>query len=817
VKSDSGEKKHRKTSSVSEITEQQKLSPTWESVLRQWTDSTVIHCIVIVFIAILAYSNTFDGPFQFDEKVLIRENPIIKNLDYFLSPSDAEEHAEYGIFRRRYVSFLTFALNYSIHGLDVRGFHILNITIHILNALLVYAFVILTFKTPYFDGSQIKKSSKFIALSSGLLFVSHPVQTEAVTYIMQRFASLSAFFYLASMVFYVKWKLTKEQHLGGAALIYFFALLSTALAFNTKENSLTLPFAMVLYEFFFFKGIVRKRVLPLIPLFLLLIIIPFNMAMTGMPVESVLLGVKSEMADNVSGSVFDKDYLNSSASRLEYFITQFNVITIYMRLLLLPVGQNLDYDIPLLKSIFDARALIPMLLLIFIFSFAVYCYWRSRAGKPGLRLVSWGILWFFLTLSVESSIIPIPMRIAEYRAYMPSMGIFLCIVSGGITLMQGIDSKRDRDVLTAFFLLLPMVFMAATHARNNIWRSEISLWEDVIKKSPKKARGYVNLGKAYADEGFTDNAIEHYQTAIRLNPDFKEAHINIGTLYIGIGMYDKAAEHFQFVLRIDPGFPEAYNNLGNAYQSMGRFDEAIDNYLQELRFNPRSIKARYNLGIVYMKKGMLDEAIDQYKAVIEMKQEFIDAHYRLGSAYMSKGMVDKAIEHYEAVVSPRSDMFSLLPIKHYQTEAHYNLGSAYESKGFTDMAIEHYTSAIKQDPYNITAYNNLGVVYMSKGMTDKAIEYFKTVFRLAPDHANTYFNLGEAHFSKGNIDKAIKHYSEFLNRRPDYAEAHLNIGVAYEAKGLSGKAKKHYKQALALNPGLEEAQENLQMLTRKKQ
>ncbi|MBI4823704.1 MAG: hypothetical protein HY805_05685, partial [Nitrospirae bacterium] len=296
-----------------------------------WLNRPFIHLILIAILGILSYSNTFNVPFQWDEQELIENNPIVKNLSYFLEPSKAKGFEFYNALKSRYIGYLTFALNYKLHGFDVTGYHVFNITIHILNALLVYFLVVLTFRTPYLSNppsSPFNKGGKegdlekggYIALFSALLFVSHPIQTEAVTYIFQRLASLCAFFYLLSLVLYIKWRLQVTlsltlPHQGGGKwwgrlhyfrrlspspnplprgegvrgrvmplLLYLASLLSAILAMKTKENAFTLPIVITLYEFFFFKGSLGKRVLYLIPLLLTMLIIPLTLIGIDKPV-----------------------------------------------------------------------------------------------------------------------------------------------------------------------------------------------------------------------------------------------------------------------------------------------------------------------------------------------------------------------------------------------------------------------------------------------------------------------------------------------------------------------------------------------------
>jgi hypothetical protein len=171
---------------------------------------SLLPIVLTVLLSLFAYSNTFRVPFQFDDKPVIVENPIIKDLRYFATPSEAKvftEHFGYHTFRSRYIGYLTFALNYRLHGLDVRGYHILNLLIHISTAVLVYFLIILTFQTPFLRESQMRESCRYIALFASLLFACHPVQTEAVTYIWQRVASLAAMFYVLSIVMYIKARL----------------------------------------------------------------------------------------------------------------------------------------------------------------------------------------------------------------------------------------------------------------------------------------------------------------------------------------------------------------------------------------------------------------------------------------------------------------------------------------------------------------------------------------------------------------------------------------------------------------------------------
>jgi hypothetical protein len=186
--------------------------------------------VLIAAVALLAYSNTFNASFHFDDNINIVETPIIKDAGYFFAPSKAAGFSKYAAFIRRYVGYLTFALNYNLHGLDVTGYHVTNLAIHIVNAFLVYLIVLLTFRTPRMKDSRAAAGAGYIALLSALLFVSHPVQTQAVTYIIQRFASLAACFYLASLTCYITARLSAKStpRLSFYVLSFLFAVLAKA-------------------------------------------------------------------------------------------------------------------------------------------------------------------------------------------------------------------------------------------------------------------------------------------------------------------------------------------------------------------------------------------------------------------------------------------------------------------------------------------------------------------------------------------------------------------------------------------------------------
>jgi tetratricopeptide (TPR) repeat protein len=641
--------------------------------------------MLIAVLGFIAYSNTFNVPFVLDDRQNIVENQTIRNLEHFIKPSNAESFTgfvHYPKLKSRFIGYLSFALNYRLHGLNVRGYHMTNLAIHLLNGVLYYVFVVLTFKAPLIEGSPLRKRAGLIALFSALLFVSHPVQTQAVTYIVQRFSSLAAMFYLLSLLLYAKWRL-KAEHQSSRALVlkvplYFASLLSAVFAMETKQIAFTLPVVIVLYEFTFFRGSLKRRMLYLIPLLLTMLIIPLSHMDLGKPIGEVI-------------SVMSKTQTAQEISQPEYLLTEFRVIVTYLRLLVLPINQNLDYDYPVYSSFFEPPVFLSFLFLLSLFGLGVYLFHRSRITDNALRIASFGVFWFFGTLSVESSFIPLHV-IFEHRVYLPSIGLLAAIVVLLFSICEAVKAWRfsPRKALIPLLLLTVILMASAAYTRNSVWQSETSLWEDVVKKSPQKARGHLNLGSTYFVTGLIDKAMKHYKTALLL----------------------------------EPGNAVAYNNLGLAYKSKGQTGKALEQYKLALKFRPDFEDAHMKIAALYISIDRTDKAIEHYRKVLIIKPYDADAHFNLSGIYFRKGLINAAVEHMQEVIRLRPDY----------ANAHNNMALLCGVRGQTDKAIEHLLVALRLKPNYAEVHLNLGIIYLEKGLIEKARREFEAALKINPDY-----------------------------------------------------------------------------------
>ncbi len=601
--------------------------------------------LLIAIVCLLSYSNTFHVPFQFDDPYNISEKPFVRDIGVF---SDPKFNTPGSTLVMRTVGFFTFAVNYWIHGKDVVGYHIVNIAIHILNGFFVYFIVLLTFRTPFLRGQETGDSSQktgttLIALFTTLLFVCHPIQTQAVTYIVQRFTSLATLFYLLSLVMYIKWRLTlqttvhsqqstgkKKRAFNLKSVFYLSSVIAAVFAMKTKEIASTLPLVIILYEFLFFTGPVKKRVLYLLPVILTMLIIPFGLMGSAKPMGEII------------GDVSEATRIGSAVTRWIYLFTQFRVIVTYIRLLFFPVNQNLDYDYPVFNSFLDPNVLLSFLFLFSIFCVAVYLFFKSRQEVMGnrlrekkssslpityhlspiayYRLVAFGIFWFFITLSVESSVIPINDVIFEHRLYLPSVGFFIAVTAVLCIALERLKDKAEWAGKAAAGGLLAVIILlsGATYARNTVWQSELSLWTDVLRKSPDKVRAHNNLGLAVMNQGNAAGAADVYARAIAIDPNVAEPHYNLGKIYEKNGLYDKAMEEYKKAVSLKPDFADAYFDLGVMYASRGMRHEAIINYKAALKAEPDYAMAHFNLGVIYMGNNLLVEAGQEFEAALRI-------------------------------------------------------------------------------------------------------------------------------------------------------------------------------------------------------
>jgi tetratricopeptide (TPR) repeat protein len=740
---------------------------------------------LIALVAIITYANTFYVPFHFDDRPNILENPHI-----WIKPFTFDRLVElvthtYG-FSIRIFSYFTFALNYYFGEFDVFGYHLTNLLIHIASGLFLYWLLLLTLNLPSLK-ERYGSMAFSIALFSSLLFISHPIQTQSVTYIVQRMASMAGMFYLLAMLFYVKGRLSK----GTPRLLYWVSMvLSYLLGLFSKENVAILPLFVALYEFYFFRNL--------------------DISLKGKKVLTFLIGsvflIGLLMFLFWGKRYFDvtiEGYKIRDFTLTQRVLTQFRVVLHYATLLLYPHPSRLtlDHDFPTSRGILDPPA--TLLSMLIVAGLIGYSIWTAKR-RP---LLSYFVLWYFGNLVIESSIFPLEM-VFEHRLYLPAIGPFvlfaILVVSGWEEVKKKFKSLDNpvlgrRDLpLWALFLIITALLSIGAYQRNAIWKDEITLWEDCLKKSPNKPRVHTALGY-YLGKKNIEKGIEEYNIALTLNPNYPEAHFNLGRVYGEMKLFEKAVYHLEQYLRLDPKDPRGYNELGLINLQEKRYDEALLFFKKGLKMNPYVEKLHANLGDVYLQTNRFDEAVAEYNKAIQLNPRLTEIYLKMAEAYTRKGLPDLAMEVLRKAPKTGPSLY----------EAHVIRGATYVQEGKIDEGIAELKQALKFNLKDPKVYNNLGVAYQRKNLLNEAIANYKKALELDPSFSEARINLGQTYFGKGMTDEAISELQHAIQQDPNKAEVHNNLGAIYLQQKRLDDAISSLKKAVALNPKYGDAYFNL--------
>jgi len=464
----------------------------------------------IAVAAAVAYAPSFAVPFQYDDDARLTYNHALPDGDLLA--------AVRWIGNSRVLPALTLILNYRLAGFDPLGYHAVNFAVHVFAAFGVFALALTLCRTPRLASLWPPERAVPLATFAGLLFACHPLQTQAVTYIIQRSAAMAALFYLWSVVCYLHARLRLHVATGRRAAPAFAASAGFAVcAVLSKENAVSLPAALLLSEWIGFGRPRRWRTLLIGGVAAVAILaVPVVWKTVAWNAPPPAAG-ELTLPERIINAVFVPRNLRQADARtppLEYLFTQATVLPRYLRLAAVPWGLNIDHDVPIARGV-SAEVLAGALFLAALVAVGV-----SQLGRR--PLVAFGILWFFITASVESGLIPIDDVMVEHRMYLPMAGVS---VTGGW--LFAVAAERVPRLARAAGAAVVVALIALTFARNLVWLTPLSLWLDAAEKSPGKSRPQVNVGAAYHNADRLADAVAHYCRALKLSPDDELANENL--------------------------------------------------------------------------------------------------------------------------------------------------------------------------------------------------------------------------------------------------------------------------------------------------
>ena len=648
--------------------------------------------LLVVIAGLLAWHNSFTGPFIFDDRHWIPENPTIRHLwpiwDVLFPPSSALVNA------RPVVNF-SLAVNYALGGYNVWGYHALNLTIHILAGLTLLGILRRTLRQPALR-ERFGAVADGLALAVALIWTVHPLQTESVTYVIQRAESIMGLFYLLTLYCFICGAASRP------GLWYGLCVTACTLGMASKEVMVSAPLMVMLYDRAFVSGSFREAWRRRWPLYL------------GLSATWVLQGLMVVSAGTFKTSAVAQ--YAGGGRRWEYLLTEPGVILHYLRLAVWPCPLCFDYyGWPLVGT--GLSVLLPTLVIAILLAATA---WACKSNS------AWGVLgaWFFLILAPSSSIIPLDSPAYEHRMYLSLAAVVTGVVVVASLLGKRLLRNQFCSVLgwvACGFVVVALTLL--TIQRNRDYISDVAIWDDTVAKCPQNPRAHCNLGFALSQLGKTPEAIRQYEQALQIKLDYPEVHIDLGIALAQTGNIEDAIAHFELALRIDPDNADAHYNLGMALAQTGNIEEAIAHYQRSLQIKPDRADGHNELGIALAQAGKIEDAIAHYQQALRIDPGLAEPHYNLGNALAQAGRVPEATVQYEQALQIKPDF----------ADAHNSLGTLLAETGNFQDAIAHFEQALRINPDYAEVHANLGNALAQVGRAPEAIVQYQQALKLRPD------------------------------------------------------------------------------------
>lgn len=660
-------------------------------------ERTRLYLLLIVGAILLAYANSFSGAILFDDVLHIFQNPSIKSLHQagqLLSDTS------------RPVVALTWAINYRLGGLNVWGYHLLNVLIHGLAALTLLGIVRRTLKNRRLP-ERTRAEADPLALIITLLWALHPLQTQSVTYLVQRGESLMGLFYLLSLYGLIRSAESARPRLWQAGVV-----LSNAFGMASKPVMVTAPLILLWYDRLFLAGSWRELFRRRAALYLGLI--------AGWGLLFLILRQRFSEYETNAG------FWMGTVTPYRYALTQPQVILHYLRLCFWPHPLILDYEWPIAQGI---REVWPSLAL--LAAGAGLLLWKFRRRPEVLFLGG----WFFLILAPTSSFIPIADAAFEHRMYLP-----LAAVACGAVLAA---RRRSLGIGIALGVLIALGITTALRSRD--YDSLPRMWAEVLKHRPHSVRAHINLGAAMNMLGNFEEAERLLRRAVELKPDSAEAHGNLGFALARLNSIDQMRTEYREALGLQPT-PSGASKTSTRRASAAQLQEAEAEYREALRLEPQLASMHSGLAAVLERSGRMEEAETEYRETLRLDPHRAGGHVNLGLLCQRKGDLQQALQEYRAAVQLDPGN----PI------AQSNVGTVLIQMGRWAEATPWFIRAIRTDPDCVEAWTNLGAVYQHQGELHKSITCYSKALEIRPEDRQARTNLRSALSALRRAEKNIR-------------------------------------------------------------
>ncbi|MBM3247944.1 MAG: tetratricopeptide repeat protein [Candidatus Omnitrophica bacterium] len=631
----------------------------------------IVSILIIILLGAAVYFNSLFNPFLWDDEALVLKSHLIK--DFKNIKMSFKVNLFYRVVPTNYyrpLQTISYMFDYHIWGLNPLGYHITNVFLHILTALLVFLLIF------------IFCQDARISLVTSLFFLLHPLAVESVSYISGRADLMVALFLLSSLILFIKY----SEYFGiNRKICYVASVLCFILSLLSKEMAIIFPVILIFYDIAFnnlslknIKSFIRRY----IP-FVLIDIIYISLRLTVLSFYSLPLETGHFLLH----------------SRILIF---FKTIMLYLRILVFPFDIHMKRMISMPRSIFEPTMLLSFLGVIMLVVLIILL----RKKHHTMWFFS---VWFFVFLFPQSGIYPISAFVADHFLYLPCIGFFFICTS----LLKRNFPKRIFVFIVTLFLLF---FGFVTFRQNEIWRDKETLYKYILKFSPDSWEVHNNLGNFYLDSNRWEDALDEFQKSERLNDRYFTVQVNIANVYVDMGQYEKAIERYQEIIKNfpDEDLTNIHNAIGYCYASLKRYEEALNKFKFVLGINPDLPSVHFNIAKVYLEQNKNRQAMEQILLVLGPDIKSSDLFI------LPKPSQDEYLE----VIKNRDCIMNTL----------LGLGILFSKYGLWDYAERAFKKAIDLDPEYADAHYNLGALYFRMGNLLDAKKMWQKVLKLKPDH-----------------------------------------------------------------------------------
>ncbi len=717
-------------------------------------------CLGLGLATMALYLPLLKGGFvNYDDDIYVTQNPLVSQ-GFSWRASRAALNTCYGCNWHPVTTF-SHMLDCQVYGLKPAGHHLSSILLHASNVMLLL--LLLNSLTGKFWRSAMVAA----------LFAWHPAHVESVAWIAERKDVLSSFFALLSLLAYTRYVHVRARPAPhwGSCLWYGVALLFFALGLMSKPMVVTLPFLMLLLDFWplarfgpaesvFTWRKSARLILEKSPFFLLSAVsclVTFWVQKHGGAVESLeVLPLTARVTNSVVAYVQ------------------------YVMLMLYPHDLAVLYphprQHPWLRVLACAVGLIG----------GTVAALRQVRQRPYI-LIGW--LWFLGMLVPVIGLVQVgDQAMADRYTYLPYVGLFIAAVWGAVDLAG--DSRLRQRVAVAAGILALLACAIVTERQLRHWKNSVTLFSHAVEVTQNNAWAELNLGCALFDLRQYDAAQKHFVTAQKLKPQSAMVFLNLGKVQDKLGDLPRALEFFQEAVAYGPKNSEIHFALANTYMKLDRLDDAAAHYQLALSFNPNNAALQCDYGLLLARLGDASGAIARLNAAVRLKPSLPVAQMELGNLYAKSGKTEDAIAAYRRGIM-------LLPTNEV---ARLNLGGLMEWTGKNEEALSLYREAVKLNPDSARARSNLGVLLAKEGKAAEAEIQFQRFVELEPTNAGACYNLGNALLAQGKFKAAASQYSQTLALDPRDADAAYKLALCQARQGEAALAVESYRKTLQINP-----------------